>query len=180
MWTTEIFTYQRSPECPCRGRFVRCVNGRCVAKLRRPPKINQVRRIPMAMDFPSGSSAHTFISSDDPAAIVPTKDTCSKVTCPNEGRSIQNTFSIDHMVNPDDWVYMPFKVVYQRRGAMTFSSFSLDQGQVDSPLDIFDISRSPELRNLLPQGQLGTYPHCKVSGAGNIKVGSNRHNTEHQ
>ena len=171
-WTSEVYTYERSPECPhCGGsKWLKCGRrNRCVAKSTRDGDSN----IPALRELPNEklrglSEIIETLHKRDGSDIL-SNNTCPSAACPAAPIPIQNTFQVDGKVDADEWDFMPIGIVNERPLGLSFTSFRIKGERVDS-VDLFESSKNKNKRGLDSGRPLATFRNCNEARAGNARV----------
>ncbi|OWF38462.1 uncharacterized protein LOC110466283 isoform X2 [Mizuhopecten yessoensis] len=162
-WTRDIYTYDMSPTCSknksshCNSKWLICDHdtGRCVSKARRRNYRSLAQRFGAFM-----SSTPETCQTEDTV-----EDGCFKLDT-----TIQNTFVVDGSADSSKWVYLPIKIINERKMAEIFRSFGVENGEANETLDIYDSKQYDELKRNEDDGKMGTYRKCQLSGSGATKI----------
>ncbi|XP_033746355.1 uncharacterized protein LOC117331634 [Pecten maximus] len=162
-WTRDIYTYEMTPTCSkeqpsCNSKWLTCQldKGRCVSKARRRNNRSKSQRTADSVD-----SITTEMSQIEEF----TSDTCSKLDS-----TIQNTYSVDGHADSSKWIYLPIKIVNERKQNELFRSFEVVDGIANETLDIYDSEMYGKLKRREDTGKMGTYQRCNLPGSGATKI----------
>ena len=177
-WTQDYYTYELSPTCSkekptCNSHWLYCdtYNENCMSKTlwTRPPRRYRKKRryVPRRWRHGRGKRQTSDDEEDEEEEVVEEEET----TCEKTKTTFQNTFLVDGEAESSKWVYMPIKVIYQRRAFEHFNSYSVHKGNANLAYDMYNPEVDRKYTNTTQWwGRQKATDKCSASESGEIRV----------